>query len=208
MKNGWILLHRKLQKEGYYNKPQYLALWIHLLLEANHTETEFLWNKKIQTVKRGQLLTGRKKLSDAIGVPTSTIEDILTFFENNQQQIQQQKTTKWRLITIPKYHQYQLPTANPTTEQQQSNNRATHTKNIKNVKKERALPFFSKNPPYQELLDTYTKKGFKSDKVKLEFTKFTDYWTEPDQRGTQRWQKEKVFEVGRRLRTWFSRVKC
>ena len=33
------------------------------------------------------------------------------------------------------------------------------------------------------------------------------YWTEPDGSGKhQRWEKEKVFEINRRLTTWFSRV--
>jgi hypothetical protein len=39
---GWIKLHRKLQKKGYYKKSEYIHLWVHLLLSANHKEKEFI----------------------------------------------------------------------------------------------------------------------------------------------------------------------
>jgi len=44
--------------------------------------------------------------------------------------------------------------------------------------------------------------------AKLEIKKFTEYWTELNPTGKkQRWQLEKTFEIQRRLKTWFSRVK-
>ena len=49
--NGWILLYRKLKDTGYYKKSQYVHLWIHLLLTANHEPKEFMWNKEIIIIK-------------------------------------------------------------------------------------------------------------------------------------------------------------
>src|ERR1700690_2765071 len=99
MTNGWIRLHRKLIEKGFYKKSTYLHLWVHLLLSANHKEKEFMWNGEIIIIKQGQLVTGRKQLSEGTGIPESTIEDILKLLER-EHQIQQQKTTKYRIITI------------------------------------------------------------------------------------------------------------
>lgn len=54
---GWICLHRKLLDNPICERADYLAVWVHLLLMANHKETTFIWNNKKQTLKAGQLLT-------------------------------------------------------------------------------------------------------------------------------------------------------
>lgn len=79
---------------------------------------------------------------------------------------------------------------------------------IKETREKENAPtnFFTKKTIYGELKGEFYKKGIKQQLVDLEFSKFIDYWTEPNQRGKQRWELQKTFEVGRRLRTWFSRV--
>ena len=109
MSQGYILIHRKIREKGFYKKSSYVHLWLELCLLANHQDTEFIWNGKTQKVKRGELLTGRKELSNATGVPQTTVEDILNFFEK-EGKIRQQKTSKFRLISILKYNMYQNPT--------------------------------------------------------------------------------------------------
>lgn len=88
-------------------------------------------NGKIIFIKEGQLLTGRKQLALGTGIPESTIEDILKLLEN-EHQIQQQKTTKYRLITIVNWSEHQKSDSQPTTRQQPAD---TNNK-VKNVKKE------------------------------------------------------------------------
>jgi DNA-binding transcriptional regulator GbsR (MarR family) len=43
--------------------------------------------------------------------------------------------------------------------------------------------------------------------VRNEIEKFIGYWTESNQKGKQRWQMEKVFDVKRRLGTWFGNIR-
>lgn len=116
-----------------------MHLWVHLLLSANHRPEEFMWNNKIIIIKEGQLITGRKQLSSDIGIPESTVEDILNLLEK-EHQIQQQKLTKFRIITIINWVKYQNSDSKSdnraTTEQQQSNNKSDTNKKIrKNIKK-------------------------------------------------------------------------
>lgn len=118
---GWICLHRKLLDNPICEKADYLAVWVHLLLMANHKETTFIWNNKKQTLKAGQLLTGRKRLSKKTGVAESQVYKILKYLEL-EQQIEQQKTTKYTIITIVNWGMYQ---EKEQQKEQQSNNRVT-----------------------------------------------------------------------------------
>lgn len=132
MNNGWIKLHRQLKFKGYYKKPYYVFLWIHLLLSANHIEDTFLWDGGEITIKEGQLLTGRKQLSKDTGIPESTIERILNVLEN-EHQIEQQKTTKFRIITILNWHKFQKRTTKRTTDGQQMDTNKNNKNNKNNI---------------------------------------------------------------------------
>ena len=141
MDTGWIKLHRKLKTKGYYKRSQYVHLWVHLLLLANHQPKEFMWNDNIIIVKEGQILTGRKQLSADTGISQTTIERILKLLEN-EHQIGQQKTTKYRLITIVNWATHQqadIKTDNKRTTSGQQADIKTDTnkkeyKNDKNIK--------------------------------------------------------------------------
>ena len=131
MDNGWITLHRKLLDHPIASKPIYLALWVHLLLMANHRPKEFMWNGSIKVINDGQFITGRDKLVKQTGIPGTTIERILDALEK-WGQIGQQKTTKYRLVTIVKWRQYQSLDNKRTTNGQQTdtnNNVTSITKN-------------------------------------------------------------------------------
>jgi hypothetical protein len=118
---GWITLSRKLLDNPIFKKPDYLAVWMFLLLKANHKETSFIWNNKKHTLKKGQLLTGRKKIAQVTGIAESQIYKILKYLEL-EQQIEQQKTTKFTIITIINWDKYQQK---EQQKEQQSNNRVT-----------------------------------------------------------------------------------
>ena len=166
MKNnyGWIKLHRTLEDKGYYKNSKYVHLWIHILLKANHEKNEFMWNNKIMIIKEGQFITGRKQLSLETGLTETTIENILNMFEK-EQQIGQQKTTKFRLITVINWKEYQAngqQSDNRVTTNGQQSDTNKNDKNDKNEKKKRE--FFLKN-----------KKGVSSDSTPLEKYKRASY---------------------------------
>lgn len=106
MAKGWVSIHRTLLEKGWSNKPEYLALWIHLILKATHKTIETFWNGKVFKLSEGQFITGRNALGKETGIHPSKIERILKTFEI-EQQIEQQKTNTSRLITILNYAKYQ-----------------------------------------------------------------------------------------------------
>ncbi len=103
---GWIKLHRSILDKGWIKKPEYVQLWVVLLLMASHDNREYFWNGKTVKLKSGQLITGRKALSEKTGISQTTIERILLTFEK-EHQIGQLKTSTSRLISILNWGKHQ-----------------------------------------------------------------------------------------------------
>lgn len=149
--NGWIKIHRKLLENPIASKSNYMNVWIHLLLMANHEEEKcFIWNGQNIKQKAGEFITGRKQLSKNTGIPESTIEDILRYFEK-EEIIRQHKTTKYRLITILKWDLYQKTDNKATTEQQQSDT----IKNNNNYKNNTSKKEFLQTTQINELISLF-----------------------------------------------------
>ena len=138
---GWIKLHRKLLDNPVTMKDtDHLAVWIYLLLNASHNEHPALFKGKKIMLKPGQLITGRKSIALALHIDESKVERILKSLKS-EQQIEQQTSSKNRLISITNWEFYQQ--SEQQNEQQVNNKRTTSeqqvntNKNIKNDKNER-----------------------------------------------------------------------
>jgi hypothetical protein len=129
--DGWIKLHRKLLDTSFYGNPLTVALFIHCLLKANHKDKKILWNGKEIVITRGSFVTGLKVLSKETGI---SIQSIRTAFVNlkSTNTLTIKTTTKFRIVTILNYEQYQALTIKLTNKQQTSNKQATTNKNEKN----------------------------------------------------------------------------
>jgi DNA-binding transcriptional MocR family regulator len=162
---GFILLHRKIMESWIWQNSNALKLWSCLLFRANYKATKI---NSIE-IQRGQFLTSSIQLSMETKLARSTVEDLLTRFEN-QQQIRQQKTTKYRVITIVNYNEYQNMDNwldnNPTTIRQQSDTEKEY-KELKN-KETPIVPLQDFIPtentkekdkylPYQEVWNKFAK---------------------------------------------------
>jgi DNA-binding transcriptional regulator YhcF (GntR family) len=73
---------------------------------ASHTKRSFIWNDQKQTLNPGQLLTGRKVLAKNTGISESKVYRILKYLES-EQQIEQQTTNNFTVITIKNWGEYQ-----------------------------------------------------------------------------------------------------
>lgn len=131
---GYIKLYRSLEQKGYYKRPEYVALWVHLLMRASYQQTEYLFNGEIHHLEPGQFITGRKALSKETGISQTTCERILNCFES-EQQIGQQKNNKFRIITILNWSEYQV--SGQQNGQQMDNKRTTNGHLADTINKER-----------------------------------------------------------------------
>lgn len=139
---GWVKVYRRLTSKGYYQDSEYVHLWVHILLRANHEPKEFLWNGVLKKVQAGQFIAGRQVLSRETGISESKVERILKTFES-EQQIEQQKTNRFRLITIlnwPKYQQSEQQIEQPVNNKRTTSEQPVDTnKNEKNDKNEKNI---------------------------------------------------------------------
>lgn len=106
--NGWIKLHRKLLDNPIIMKDaDHLAVWMYLLLNATHAEYPALFKGKKIILKAGQLITGRKSISEKLCVNESKVRRILDAFENDQQ-IDRQRSNQNTLISLVNWDKYQI----------------------------------------------------------------------------------------------------
>lgn len=104
---GYIRLYRKILDNPVVNKDNdHLSVFIYLLLTANHSEKKVIFNGNQITLKPGQLVTGRKNIAECCHVSESKVERILSKLES-EQQIEQQKSTKKRVISVLNWGIYQ-----------------------------------------------------------------------------------------------------
>lgn len=137
MNSGWVKIHRQIQENAFcYGNVERLGFWAFLLLLANHEEKEFYIGSQKVTCKKGEFVTGRDKLAEITGLNSSKIERHLNILVK-EKMIEQQTSTKFRIIKIKNWHKYQV------TEQQMNNKRTTDeqqmntNKNDKNYKNEK-----------------------------------------------------------------------
>ena len=105
--DGYIAVYRKILNNPIVCKDSdYLAIWVYLLLNATYKEQKVLFKGEPIILKKGQLITGRKIISQKLCIDENKVQRILKSFENAHQ-IEQQTSNKNRLITIVNWEKYQ-----------------------------------------------------------------------------------------------------
>ena len=166
MSSGWITLHRKIQKSSWYGNPDYVALFVHMLLRANHKPKNVVMGNQIIALERGQFIAGRKVLAAETGIQESKVTRIISVFKT-EQQIEQESYSRFSVFTVLNYdtHQnieqqseQQVNSKRTASEQQVNTN--NNVNNVNNVIKKSAR--FTK-PTLQELQDYCVQKNLSVD---------------------------------------------
>ena len=122
--NGFILLHRKIVEWEWYQNPNTFRVFLHCLLMANYTDGRF----EGMDIKRGQFVTSLPNLSKQTRLSVQQVRTALDHLKLTGE-ITDYSTSKFRVITVVKYDQYQQDNrqnnSQSTGEQQASNRRAT-----------------------------------------------------------------------------------
>jgi len=142
MEYGFIQIHRQLISWEWFADSKTFHVFMYLLLNANHR------NKKWRgvTVKRGQTLTGRIKISEATGISQQSVRTALSNLITTNE-ITIEPTNRFSIITICNYNKYQdvkneinQPVNQlPTSYQPATNQLPTTNKNEKNEKKDKGV---------------------------------------------------------------------
>ena len=185
---GWVKIHRTIQSWEWYNDSKMVHLFLHLLLSANHKDGSW----RGIDVKRGQLIFGRKTASERTGISEQSIRTCLERLKSTNE-ITIKSTNKYSILTICKYEDYQLKedesTSKLTNKQPATNQQSTTNKNEEKEKNEKEFTI--------KVNDFNKSVGL--DKVDID--KFLNHWL---QYGGEKlhYQKQKTFDIKRRLSTW------
>lgn len=141
---GWIKLYRKLTDWEWYDDAVVKAVFIDLLILANHQDNT--WHG--QTVKRGSLVTSLVTIAGRNGLTIQQVRTALNKLEKTGE-INKQATNKNTLIIVLNYERYQefedienvdcqqASNIQATNKQQSNNNQSTTNKNVKNIKNDK-----------------------------------------------------------------------
>jgi len=129
----WVKSYRKFREWEWYKTPGMFHLFHHLIYGANHKDNK--WQG--MEIKRGQIVTGRDKLSQQTGLSPRQIRTCLHRLQESQE-LTIKTTNRFSIITICNYDKYQVAESDSD---QQSDQQATskrpasdHKQELKNDK--------------------------------------------------------------------------
>ena len=175
--HGYIKLHRKMLDWEWHSDPNTFSVFMHLLLNARFDDGSW----KGIPLEPGQLITGRKSLSQMTGISEQSIRTCLERLKSTNE-ITIKSTNKFSVITIVNWAKYQLlddlstskSTSSRTNEQPALNQQLTsnqpqrkNDKNVKNVKKGRFSP-----PTPHQVKEYCTEKGYA-----IDADRFVDFYS-------------------------------
>jgi hypothetical protein len=102
MSSGWIKLHRQFLEWEWYDDTNTKCLFLHCLLRANHTDTEWRGHK----IKRGQFLTSVDTLTRETGLTVSQIRTSLKKLISTSE-IATKSQARSTIITVVEYNSHQ-----------------------------------------------------------------------------------------------------
>lgn len=197
MHRGYAKIYRKFLEWEWYSDLNTKALFLHLLLTANHKDKKW----KGIDIKKGQVLSGLKSLNVGTGLSESKLRTSLKKLKSTGE-ITIQSTNLYSIITVCNYCEYHdydssdnkqsnSPDDIPVTNESQANhNQVTTTKKVNHYKNEKEELLFdkfwdlyprkiNKKKSKQIFLSLAKKKDFDFEKVLSELLKQTklESWT-------------------------------
>lgn len=174
-KQGWILLHRSLNRHWIWQDPEKLRAWLDILLECNHSEKSVMIGMELMTVQRGGTIKSMKTWAQRWGWSRSKVMRFFKCLENDSM-VTLKPNNKTTHLTVCNYDSYQ--------DYRTSNE---HQMNIKRTSDEHQT---NTNKEVKELKET--KESNKAQKINLPFA------SEPFKASWLEWEKHRQ-EIKKKL---------
>jgi len=174
---GWIKIKRGLLKHWCASDPNFLAVWVHLLADANFETKKTLINSNVVELDRGQLFFGLNAFSKKSGVSVSKLRRVMKVLEN-EHMIDRQKTNKYSIITITNYHEHQKDDRQNAGKTQANDIQDATPKERQEVKKVKNKDLFDEKTSIEDGFIEFWKekpsRGKKSNPKKPALQKYTN----------------------------------
>lgn len=191
MAQGWVCVHRKLLDNPIFKNDKLFRVFMFCLLRAQHTAGDQLVGDSVVYLDKGQLATGRIAISEQTGLSQQNVRTAISKLEKLGI-LTIKPTTKYSVITMVNWNQYQQTNQQVTNKQPTSNQQVTTSNNVNNdnnVEKEHGRKQVLPPCPHQEILEI---------------------WSEvmPDQTQPRVWDGQRAANLGKRWKECFSIMKA
>lgn len=209
--SGFYALKRTIKEWGWYHDPKMFSLFMHLLIDANYEDGE--WEGHM--VKRGQLVTSIQLLSVDTGLSKQEVRTCMKKL-GGAGEVLSRSIGKRSILTICNYDKYEERQHDSNTDatqmQHDTNTDATqeqhaiikqYNKGTKEQdKKEKVILTKEKSIEDREYAFKEQVYAFSSEWQRQMLDDFILYWSERDLRGKMRFEKEKTWDLPKRLQRW------
>ena len=132
--SGFVKIHRKLVRWGWYQDNVVKGVFLHLLLTANFKDTP--WMGRI--IKKGQVVTSYKHLSDDLGFGVRQVRTAIDKLKSTGE-VTCEPTNRYTVITVVNWEDYQVyePRETSKAAHRTANNRQTSDKQLTNKRQQR-----------------------------------------------------------------------
>lgn len=171
MSKGWISISRSLEDSWIFEEPEALKFWMALLMKANWETKTTMFNKRLITVERGQVVFGRKAWSERLKISEKKLRRYLELLIA-EGMVGQQTTSRYSMITVLNYDEHQekgQPRASQGPAEGQPRATSKQLNNI-TIKQEKNRAF--KKPTLDELLNAFSGKVQNSSEEANKFLNF------------------------------------
>lgn len=131
MAQGWVCVHRKLLDNPIFKNDKLFRVFMFCLLRAQHTEGDQLVGDSVVYLDKGQLATGRIAISEQTGLSQQNVRTAISKLEKLGI-LTIKPTTKYSVITMVNWNQYQQTNQQVTNKQPTSNQQVTTSNNVNN----------------------------------------------------------------------------
>lgn len=139
MSEGYAQFHRKLLLNPISNKPNYLAVWVYIVLNANHTTKQVIINNAKMTINRGEYLGSLQKISLHFNLSIASVKKIVDYFES-EKMVNTKRTRNYTIFQVVSYDQYQTSKHKKNTKRTPSE--TTNNDNNENNENKIVIPDF------------------------------------------------------------------
>lgn len=131
MAQGWVCVHRKLLDNPIFKNDKLFRVFMFCLLRAQHTAGDQLVGDSVVYLDKGQLATGRIAISEQTGLSQQNVRTAISKLEKLGI-LTIKPTTKYSVITMVNWNQYQQTNQQVTNKQPASNQQVTTSNNVNN----------------------------------------------------------------------------
>ena len=189
----WFRFDRSLLNRNWFDKPEMLPLFMHLLNCANEEDKQ-----GDVLVRRGQVKTSLNQLSDTTGISKQTLRTCLGKLKEFGL-IEIEANNHYSVIAVCNFDRY----LGEAVVAQRSEKKEVKTPKAKAEKPKKSKDELSADTEkrkkifYQELVPYVETYG------RAMVREFFDYWSEPNKsRSKMRYEQEKTWDLSRRLARW------